>query len=226
MFISAHSSLYGNHGRSALCRTASLLYVPLHPSPFVCTAFANDPLCRGLGLQFHLGASSGPNHPVLCRRPHRLISAAGAKKIRGPFGMTPCRNRGSRDSHLCRTAEIASYADLRMGCLARRGTQRVVFHHPRQLCLAAAVMVKVTANRRQGVPPSDDGFLANVNMGDPEWRGLQEMASSAMVRSLIPGNLDLGGVVARYLVYRGLAETGWPRGSDCPPGPPLHWVAP
>jgi hypothetical protein len=83
------------------------------------------------------------------------------------------------------------------------------------LCLAAAVMVKVTANRRQGVPPSDDGFLANVNMGDPEWRGLQEMAKQSNdYRSLIPGNLDLGGVVARYLVYRGLAETGWPRGSE------------
>lgn len=95
------------------------------------------------------------------------------------------------------------------------------------LCLAAAVMVKVTANRRQGVPPSDDGFLANVNMGDPEWRGLQEMAKQCNdYRSLIPGNLDLGGVVVRYLVYRELAETGWPRGSDCPPGQPLHWVAP
>jgi hypothetical protein len=54
------------------------------------------------------------------------------------------------------------------------------------------------------IPPSDDGFLANVNMGDPEWRGLQEMAKQSNdYRSLIPGNLDLGGVVARYLVYRG-----------------------
>jgi hypothetical protein len=81
--ISAYPCLYRNHGRSALCRTASCFTSHSIPRRSFAPRLQTIPYAE-VWDSFHLGVSSGPNRPVLCRGPIPLFRCR-RKKNSGPF---------------------------------------------------------------------------------------------------------------------------------------------